>query len=156
MGTGKSTAGRLVAERLGWRFVDSDAQIVVREGVSIAMLFAERGEPEFRRIEREVVRALVSEHEVVVATGGGALINDDTRAFALAHALVICLSASPEVLEARLAGDEARPLLKGDWRGLLEQRQAVYAVFPHQIDTTNKTPGEVAEEVLALWQHAST
>ncbi|MCB0112430.1 MAG: shikimate kinase [Caldilineaceae bacterium] len=155
MGTGKSTVGQAVAARLGWRFVDSDAEIVARAGLSIPEIFAQQGEPAFRRIEHEVVCALVDGQQLVIATGGGALMGDETRIYVLAHALVICLTASPEAIEARVAGDTERPLLKGDWRALLERRRPVYASFAHQMDTTSRATEELAEEVLALWQNAS-
>jgi len=156
MGTGKSTIGHALAERLGWRFVDSDAEIITRAGLSIAQIFAQRGEPEFRRLEREVVQALIDGDDVVVATGGGALIDDRMRAYALAHALVICLMAAPEAIEARLADDVDRPLLRGDWRALLERRRPIYESIPYQIDTTGKLPEQIVEEVLVIWQSAST
>ncbi|MCL4248933.1 MAG: shikimate kinase [Anaerolineae bacterium] len=156
MGTGKSTVGQAVAARLGWRFVDSDAEIVTRAGLSIPEIFAQQGEPAFRRIEREVVCALVDGQQLVIATGGGALIDEETRAYALAHALAICLTATPEAIAARLVGDTERPLLKGDWRVLLERRRPIYESFAHQLDTTGKAPEALVEEVLAIWQNALT
>ncbi|MCC6612003.1 MAG: shikimate kinase [Anaerolineae bacterium] len=156
MGTGKSTIGRAVAERLGWRFADSDEAIVARAGLSIAQIFEQWGEPEFRQLEREVVQALIDDDEVVIATGGGSLIDERTRTYALAHALVICLMAAPDAIEARLADDMDRPLLRGDWRALLERRRPIYESIPYQIDTTGKQPEQIVEEVLRTWRNAST
>jgi shikimate kinase len=156
MGTGKTTTGRIVARRLGWRFVDSDETIEAAEGTSISNIFEKYGEPAFRRIEHETVCRLADQDEIVIATGGGALINNETRAYVSARALVICLQAVPETLASRLSRDSERPLLKGDWRALFERRAPIYATIPHQIDTTGKTSEQVAEEVLALWQLEST
>ena len=156
MGTGKSTVGRLAAIALGWCFIDMDAEIVVQEGMSIPYLFAQRGESAFRQIEREVLHQVLDRDEAVIATGGGALIDADNRAYAAAHSLLICLSAHPDTLAARLAGDSARPLLKGDWRALLDRRRAAYDSIMYQVDTTDKSAQQAAGEVLKIWYSVST
>ncbi len=156
MGAGKSTVGRLVANALGWQFIDTDAAISAREGMSIAELFAQFGEPAFRRIEREVLQQALDQEEVVIATGGGALIDADIRAYAAGRGLLICLSAHPDALAERLAADSERPLLRGDWRALLERRRAAYDSIPYQVNTDGKSPQQTAEEVITLWRSAST
>jgi shikimate kinase len=155
MGTGKSTVGKLVAAALGWRFVDMDAEIAARGGMSIPELFAQRGESTFRQIEHEVLHHVLDRTEVVIATGGGALIDADSRAYAAAHSLLICLSAQPDTLAARLAGDSERPLLKGDWRALLDLRRPAYDSIMHQVDTTDKSAQQSAEDVLNIWHSVS-
>ncbi len=156
MGTGKSTIGRLVAERLQRPYLDTDAEIVSRVGMSIPEIFARQGEAGFRHIERRMCRFLASQRGYVISTGGGMLVDDGNREVMLASGFVVCLTASPDVIAKRLLGDpEDRPLLQGDWRGLLEKRRPAYESIPIQIDTSNRTPEEIAEEIIKLWQAAS-
>lgn len=154
MGTGKSTVGRLVAEQLSWPFLDTDAEIVRRAGKPIADIFAQQGEAAFRQMEARLCRFLAAQRGYVIATGGGMLVDAGNRAVMLsASGLVVCLTATPEVVEERLrADDNQRPLLKGDWHALLEQRRSAYAAIPHQIDTSGRSPHAVAEDIIKLWQ----
>jgi shikimate kinase len=151
MATGKTTVGRIVADVLRMRFVDIDAELVRREGMSIANLFNQKGEPYFRQVEAELCREWAARPNVVMATGGGALINPDTLAQVCQRGLVVCLWASPEAIRARLSGDSGRPLA-ADWQGLYERRKAAYEAMPHHIFTTGKIPEEVAKEVVTLWR----
>lgn len=156
MGTGKSTVGRLVAALLGLRFVDSDAEIVAREGRSISDIFAQDGEAAFRQIERAVILALTSQGGWVIATGGGALINPETRAVVEESNLVVCLTASPETIETRLRGTEGARPLAAHWRTLFEQRRMVYESFAHRIDTSRQSPQHTAQELAQLWHSISS
>ncbi|GIL14213.1 MAG: shikimate kinase [Chloroflexota bacterium] len=152
MGTGKTTVGRLVAEHLERPFVDTDAEIVKQAGKSIAEIFATEGEPAFRHIERRLCRFLAAQSGLVIATGGGMLVDAGNREVMLASGMVVCLMADPETILARLQDDPTeRPLLRGDWRALLEQRRLAYEAFPCQVITTGKTPEQVADEVVQLW-----
>jgi shikimate kinase len=154
MGTGKTTVGELLADFLGWRFIDADAEIVERTGRSIPEIFEQDGEAGFRRIESVICQSLAARTEVVIATGGGMLVNEHNRAVMLSSGFVVCLNAAPETIAERVAGDEGRPLLRGDWRALLESRREAYAAIPTQIDTTDKTPEAVAKEILWLFRNA--
>ncbi|MCB9451999.1 MAG: shikimate kinase [Anaerolineaceae bacterium] len=156
MGTGKTTVGHLVAARLKREFIDTDAELVRRDGRAIPDIFAQDGEAAFRAMERRLCRFLAAHRGYVIATGGGMLVDDGNRRVMLASGLVICLNATPEAIEQRV-GDTAgeRPLLRDDWQALLATRQAAYAAILHQINTTSKTPEEVAEEVIALWQQSA-
>lgn len=157
MGTGKSVTGRALARRLGRRFLDLDTLIEEREGMSIPRIFAERGEPEFRRLERALVRELAAQGDLVIAPGGGIVLNpDNIRDFA-ATGLVVCLRASPEMILSRVGHDSNRPLLQTDdklgrIRELLGKRQALYDAIPHQFETDGKTDEQVAEEILAAFR----
>lgn len=156
MGTGKSTVGKLLAEKLGRPFLDTDEEIVRRVHKTIPEIFAQYGEAEFRHIERRMCRFLAAQRGFVISTGGGMLVDEGNREVMLASGFVVCLSASPEVIAARLAADKSeRPLLKGDWRALLEKRRLAYEAIPCQIDTTDRTPENIVEEIQGLWQTVS-
>jgi len=155
MGTGKSSVGRLVAERLGRAFVDMDLLIEEREGCSIAEIFATRGEPEFRAVERELCRELAARSDLVIATGGGALIDPVNREVMGRSGVLFCLWCEPEEILHRLASAEDRPLLDVEDRrrqieALLAERREAYAQIPHQIETTDMTIEQVAEKVIRL------
>ena len=153
MGTGKSTVGRLVAERLGRRHVDTDTLIEERHG-SIATIFAEHGEEHFRALERDVAADLAAERGLVVSTGGRTMLDPSNQATLGRDAAVVCLTASVDELVERLR-DEAlhRPLLRdGDpaerIASLLAERSEAYGRFP-QIATGGRSPDEVADAVIA-------
>ena len=155
MGVGKSAVGRELATRLGRPFIDLDAKIEEKAGMSIPQIFAEQGEAHFRALERQLLRELAAQSGLVVATGGGALVDARNREMMVQNNLVVCLTASVESIEARLSDDAQRPLLAGPDRQhritqLLAQRAAAYAEIPLQLDTTHKSIAQVADEVLAL------
>jgi len=160
MGTGKSTVGRLVAERLGMRFVDMDTVIEQRAGKTIPEIFAEDGEPAFRRRERELVRELARQEGLVVAAGGGVVLDPaNIRDFGR-NALLVCLRARPETILQRVRGESHRPLLEsGDKaeriRRILAQRRALYDSLPWQVDTDGLAPETVADRVVALFRQAA-
>lgn len=153
MGTGKTTVGKRVAEMMVWPFVDADDVIVARAGMPIPEIFAHHGEPHFRQIEREVCAELAAREAVVIATGGGMLVDEQNRQRMMESGLVICLTADADTLELRLLGDDNRPLLRGDWRALLERRREAYAKIPYQLDTTDRTPDDIAAEIVRLWSN---
>jgi 3-dehydroquinate synthase len=155
MGTGKSTVGRLVAKALGRPFVDLDERLAEEAGKPVPRIFAEDGEAAFRRMEARACRELARPQGVVVAVGGGAVLDPANCEALEAGGELICLEASEEALWQRLAGHDGRPMLAGaDPRArmgeLLAQRAAAYGGLPHQLDTTHLTPDEVAEQVMAI------
>lgn len=154
MGSGKSSVGREVAQRLGRPFVDMDALIEEREGAPIPEIFARRGEPYFRKLETNLCRELATKRGLVIATGGGTLLSIENRRLMEERGWVICLAADLEELLARIPKDASRPLLKGDYRAevesLLTTRLPTYAEIAVQIDTTGLTTARVAELIMAL------
>lgn len=147
MGTGKTTVGKILADRLHLEFVDTDAEIERRADVTIKEIFANQGEEVFRDLEHEVLRQLGTGGKRVIATGGGALLSDRNRSL-LSGSQVMALVASPGVIEERIGGSNARPLLTDgrDLRRLLRQRSDQYERFP-QVMTDGLSPEEVADEV---------
>jgi shikimate kinase len=154
MGTGKSTVGRLAGRRLGMPFVDTDAAIVRETGWPIATIFAEQDEAAFREIEAAVCQRIAAQGGQVVAVGGGALLDGETRAAFEESGLVVCLNATFEAVARRVGRGRGRPLFEGreEAERLYRERAKHYASLPHQIDTTGRTPGDIVEEVVALWK----
>ena len=154
MGTGKSTVGQIVAARMGWPFVDTDAWIERDAGQPIAEIFAQQGEVAFRQMERDACARAAQLARHVVATGGGALLDAETRAAFLARGLVICLRADLDTILRRLGAGADRPLFGGDasrLAGLLAARALHYDALPHQVETSGRSPEAVAEEIVTLW-----
>jgi shikimate kinase len=132
MGAGKSSVGRRLAKALNLPFVDADAEIEKAAGMSISDIFTKHGEPEFRSGERRVVSRLLDEQPAVIATGGGAWMDESTREKVSARGVSVWLKAEVDVLLKRVKKRGGRPLLKaGDpeqvLRDLLAQREPVYA-----------------------------
>ncbi|MFQ5813977.1 MAG: shikimate kinase, partial [Anaerolineae bacterium] len=155
MGTGKSKVGLEVARRLGRDFVDMDALIEERAGMTIPEMFAQRGEGFFRQQERQLCQGLAKRRGLVIATGGGALIPEENRQALATSGLLVCLTCDVGEILRRLAEVEDRPLLDvADRREhietLLAERREAYSRIPHQIDTTGLTVEEVAERVIRL------
>ena len=113
MGSGKTSAGRLLAEKLGLQFVDIDEQIEKREGCSISEIFQQKGEIYFRKKESDVIRKSLFDN-VVISLGGGAFEDENTREFLLSNAVVIYLKTSAEVILKRIQNTNVRPLLKNN------------------------------------------
>ncbi|MBI2885040.1 MAG: shikimate kinase [Candidatus Omnitrophica bacterium] len=153
MGTGKTTVGKRLAQRLGWAFVDLDAEIEARTGRSVADIFAQHGEPVFRRLEQRWVRRVARGEGQVIATGGGAFLDPENRRLLKSGGPVICLTASPAVILQRVKPAlSKRPLLAGApplarIQQLLAQRAASYDKADWTIDTTRLSPEQVAEQV---------
>ena len=132
MGAGKTAVGRRLANRLDLPFIDADSEIEVAAGASISEIFAEHGEAYFRQGERKVIARLLENGPQVLATGGGAYMNPDTRANIKAHGLSVWLKADIKVLMKRVGRRDNRPLLAaGDpekvMKRLMEERYPVYA-----------------------------
>jgi shikimate kinase len=154
MGTGKTTVGRLLAERLGYEFVDTDSIIEDREG-PIPEIFRDRGEGEFRRLERVVTDELAARDGLVVATGGRLMVDPFNAARLGVTGDVFCLTASVDTIVARITADDVmheRPLLVADdvterISDLLAERADAYARFA-QVDTDGRDPVAVADLII--------
>lgn len=154
MGAGKTSVGKRLAARLGLPFVDADQAIEEAANQSIPEIFAEHGEAYFRDGERRVIARLLREGRQVLATGGGAYINDETRGAISASGLSVWLKAEPEVLFERVKRRSNRPLLQtpdpeGTLRRLVAERYPVYALADLTILSRDVPHEVVVEDLLA-------
>ncbi|GAA3862099.1 shikimate kinase [Streptomyces lacrimifluminis] len=152
MGVGKSTVGRLLAERLDCAYRDTDDDIVAEQGRTIADIFVDEGEPAFRAVEKQAVQRALAEHDGVLALGGGSILDEDTREL-LAGYRVVYLSMDVEEAVQRTGLNAARPLLavnpRRQWRELMEARRHLYTeVADAVVATDGRTPEEVTQAVL--------
>jgi shikimate kinase len=164
-GSGKTTVARLLARRLGGRFLDTDESIAARSGRPVGRIFAEDGEAEFRRVEAEVLAgALESEPHMVVATGGGVVTTEAGRELLCGASVrgwtVVWLRTDASALIERVGGSDTRPLLAGDApaavRRLLAEREDLYLQCSGAVvDTSGRSPAEVTESVLATLRAAN-
>lgn len=158
-GTGKTTIAPRLAERLGLAWIDADPELERRSGRSIRDIFATDGEPEFRRLEREVLVDLLSRDDLVLAVGGGAILNPDTRRDFRRAGPVVWLQADAETLAARIAEDPTsqgrRPNLTtsgglDEIRTLLDQREPLYReTATVTVNTVGRTIDELVAEIVA-------
>ncbi|MFN4142087.1 shikimate kinase [Aestuariivirga sp.] len=159
MGAGKTSVGRRLAEKLGIPFVDADHEIEAAAGKSIKDIFAEHGEAYFREGERRVIQRLIGNGAQVLATGGGAYMNEDTRARIRQHGISVWLKASLPVLMKRVAKRQDRPLLQnGDpetvMRNLMDKRYPVYGLADVTVESRDVQHGQMVNDViraLAQW-----
>jgi shikimate kinase len=152
-GAGKTTVGRLLAERWGVSFRDTDADVEAVAGKSISEIFVDDGEPRFRELERDAVATALAEHEGVLSLGGGAVLDATTRAL-LAHHHVVFLSVGMADAAKRVGLSRDRPVLalnpRATLHALLEERLPLYReVADVEIVTDGRTPAEVAEQTLS-------
>src|SRR5262249_13558441 len=141
---GKTTIGRLLAKRMKFRFVDSDQEIAASTGVNIPTIFEIEGEAGFRRREAEIIQRLAEAGDIVMATGGGTVLDPNSRRFLREHGAVVYLSASPETLSERTRHDKNRPLLQVEdrlarLRELYRQRDSLYREVAHIIVEVGRT-----------------
>ena len=156
MGAGKTSVGSRLAQALDVPFVDSDDEIVAAANLSIAEIFAKYGEAHFRSGERRVIARLVGGAPRIISTGGGAYMDDETRALLGEHAITVWLKADLDTLVARTSGRTHRPLLnKGNPRqilkGLIDQRYPVYAQADLAVPSL---PGQAHEAMVQRLIHA--
>jgi shikimate kinase len=153
MGTGKTAVGKKLAERLGLEFIDLDAVIEQRRGVTISEIFRRHGEPHFRRLEKEALAKVARRNDVVLAAGGGAVLDRENVEKLKKMGPVVHLMAGPGVIEERIAGQHHRPLMEVEDRrkqieNMLAVRLPFYAVADLDIDTSRLSVEEAAERIV--------
>jgi len=154
MGTGKSTIGSRLAQRLGREFVDMDREIEALNGMSVVDLFKHYGELRFRSEERLMANKLGQREDIVIATGGGTVINEDNTAVLSENGILICLDADPEDIFARVNRKKGtRPLLKNDIslndiKHLLQEREDCYKCACIRVNTSAKDFDTVVGEIM--------
>lgn len=160
MAVGKTTVGVILAERLGYAFIDLDTIIVQRTGREIKDIFQEDGEEAFRKIEKRVTGDIASGDQQVIACGGGTVLFEENLRNLRKSSTLIHLTADPRTILKRVEGEgDVRPLLNVEDRlrklnQLLQARQPGYQrAADHTIDTTGKTPRQVADEVMEALKH---
>ena len=159
MGTGKSSTGHIVAELLGFEFLDTDQLIEEQTGKSISEIFSQSGEVGFRTLEKRVGQWLASKTKTVIATGGGFVTSRENLDSLKAHALVVCLWASPEAIYERVRHQSHRPLLREPdplekIRGMLVEREPNYRQADVLVNTDLRSSREVAQQILHHFQSA--
>ena len=155
MGVGKSAVGRILADRVGFTFVDLDDEIVRRKGKTISAIFEEEGEASLREVEKEVTKEFASRDHQVIACGGGTVLDDDNLSRLGASSTLILLTADPKIILNRVATNgETRPLLSGDDRpgrinSLLKSRHPRYIrAADFVVDVSDGTPESVTEDII--------
>lgn len=153
MGAGKTTVGRRLANRIGHKFIDSDTEIEKAAGMSIDDFFAAHGESEFRAGEARVIARILKEQNIVLGTGGGAFINENTRALIKTEALSVWIKADFELLFERVSRRSTRPLLKTDnprqtLKNLIDARYPIYSEANVTITSKDVPHDVVAAEII--------
>jgi shikimate kinase len=154
MGAGKTTVGRKLASQLGFAFVDSDAEVEKAAGMPITELFAMHGEAEFRAGEARVMARILKEPHTVVATGGGILLNPETRRLVKETAVSVWLKADADLLFARVSRRDTRPLLKTDnpratLEKLIAERAPFYAGADITVNSSDVPHEQIADTIIA-------
>lgn len=158
MGAGKTTVGRRIAGRIGRQFIDSDAEIEKAAGMNIEDFFKAHGEAEFRAGEARVISRILKEKDIVLGTGGGAFINEDTRALIKKDAVSVWLNADFELLFSRVSRRATRPLLKtanprATLQKLIDERYPIYAEADVSVTSRDVPHDTVAADIIDQVAH---
>ncbi len=161
MGSGKTSAGKLAARRLGLKFVDMDALIEQRHGQTVYRIFETKGEAFFRQRERELARELAARQDHVIATGGGIVLDSNNLRDLGRNGVIICCWVDAPVAHQRTKHAKHRPLLEGaddrlaQLESLLRQREPLYKAIPNRVDTSSMTVEQQADEIVRIYQEQS-
>lgn len=158
MGCGKSTVGKILAEKTGYALFDSDDCIEKRERMTVSEIFSRYGEEYFRKAETEVIKQLSEQNGLIIATGGGAVLNPENAAALRRTGLVIFLDVTPQTVLKRLEGDTTRPLLmredkKTAVKELMSYRKPLYTAAGHYTVCADGTAENTADEILRLYRN---
>jgi shikimate kinase len=153
MGAGKTTVGRILARRLGWRYCDADKVIETVAGKSVTDIFSGRGEEYFRQLESETLRDLAGKERQVIATGGGAVMREENMRAMKGGGVTVYLKAPMSVIWERIKHSKTRPLLNVEnpfeaAGELLNKRIPFYEAADVTVDTESLTPEEAAGEII--------
>jgi len=155
MGTGKTTIGKMLARRIGYDFIDTDDLIVNMAGISIPEIFSQFGERYFRQLEQQAIKLAFNRSGIVLATGGGAVMDPANFSFLKENGYVIALDATEDTLWERLKASKDRPMLFSDnprekIRSLLEMRCPVYHKAHFIVSVDKKTPEQLVDEIVSI------
>lgn len=155
MGTGKTAVGRELSNLLGWKFIDIDDEIVKAQNSSISDIFNQHGESAFRDIETEMIRKTAKTNNIIISTGGGAILRQENIDLLRKNGIIICLTARPETILNRTSKSSKRPLLNVDdplkrIEDLMASRKSFYEKTDFMIDTETRTPLQIAEEIFRM------
>ena len=155
MGSGKTSVGKLLAEKISSNFTDIDFEIEKKYGITISEIFAKFGEKYFRKIESEMILDVFKSENMVISLGGGAFQNDKIREFLLNNSDVFYLKTSAQVILERIKNDKSRPLLCDNMNTdkineLIEIRKTNYESAPYMVDTDNLSQQKVVENILGI------
>lgn len=158
MGTGKSTVGRLIAEKLGMEYLDTDAMVEEKAGMSISRIFEELEEETFREMETEILKEITGRKNLIVSTGGGIVVTRGNMELMRQEGRLVTLMASPELIFERIKDDRGRPLLEvanplDEIKQLIYDRAPFYINTDFIVETSELTPEEAAEEIIRLTQN---
>ena len=156
MGTGKSSTGRALANKLGYAFIDIDQKIEEEQGMSIPKIFELHGESFFRDCEKQMVKRVAERRNTVIATGGGTVKDPENMEELRKHGFVVCLSANVETVLERTRRRGTRPVLDGKDDGdrrkavesLMEERKGLYDQADYTVDTSNLSPLQVIDDIV--------
>ena len=156
MGSGKSTIGKLLSEKMGTRFIDTDAYIEQKEGMKISEMFEKYGEDYFRSREREVCEELSQLKRTVISTGGGTLLNEDNMRALKKNGVIFLLNVSSRTVLTRLKNDSTRPLLQQDDKEhavkmLLNKRIRLYNRAADYVIDAEESPRKVSLKILSIY-----
>lgn len=157
MGSGKTTVGKEVAQKMNMQFIDLDGLIEEKQGQNIVDIFAQKGKDYFRKLEAEAVKDISMVSNMVVACGGGIVLNRDNINIMEDRGLLVCLDASPEIIYERTKGYTHRPLLNVDnpkekIEEMIKKRAPFYQQVEKHIDTSDLSVSEVSKKVLNLYK----
>jgi shikimate kinase len=158
MGTGKTAVGRELSHLLNMKLIDVDTEIEREQNMTINEIFKQFGEQRFREIETEIIKSITRNMKVIISTGGGVVLKQENMDALRANGIIICLRAKPETILSRTNNNNERPLLRvrnplATIRDLLSFRNPFYEKADMVIDTEEKTPLQIAEEIIDNIRH---